>query len=155
MVTGYRALLSTSLLAIALACSPQGERNVPSGVVHGEMKGAYEPANPPPAPALPRGVYEGEYLDGFEVSAFIRCGSNERWWTSGNLAVVTRFEENYPERAIPGGRGNARLFLRVLATPSATGNHGHLGQYPRQLDVHDVLEVREYSEHDCQQRDGA
>jgi hypothetical protein len=94
-------------------------------------------------------------LDGFEVSAFTCCGSSERWWTSGNLAAVTQFEEQHPEKAIPGGRGNARLFLRALATPSATGNHGHLGQYPRQLEVHEVLEVREYSDHDCKKQDGA
>ncbi len=111
--------------------------------------GAYEPANPPPAPALARGVYEGVYVDGFEVSAFIACGSKERWWTKGNLGEVTQYEKQHPDNATPAGWSAARLFVRLDATPSATGNFGHLGSYPRELQVHEVIEVRDYRDGDC------
>ncbi len=49
----------------------------------------------------------------------------------------------------------AILFVRVRGTPSATGNYGHGGSYPRKLAVDEVLEVREYLDGDCGRRPGA
>jgi hypothetical protein len=144
-------LIAVSLLVASASCSRRTHAASAPQVFEGVVKGAYNPANPLPAPALPRGVYEGEYVDGFETSAFTACGSTERWWTDGALDDVTRFEKEHPDRT--GGYGK-RLFLRVEATPSATGNFGHLGSYPRELQVHKVIEVHEYRENDCASQPG-
>ena len=151
-----RTLVSTALLiALNLSCAHAGTAQHESEIVSGVVRGAWSPANPDPSPALPRGMYEGEYIDGFEVSAFIACGSRDRWWTEGELSPIVDFEKAHPDKSTPSGWYASRLYLRVLATPTATGNYGHLGSYPRRLDVHEVLEVREWKDTDCQGTHGA
>ena len=144
--------IAGSLLVASASCSHRTHEAAAPEVFEGVMNGAYNPANPLPAPALPRGVYEGEYVHGFETSAFTACGSTERWWTNGTLDDITRFEKEHPDRT---GEYGTRLFLRVEGTPSATGNFGHLGSYPRELQVHRVIEVHEYRDNDCASRPGA
>lgn len=68
---------------------------------------------------------------------------------SGNLEAVTSFETQYPDKARPNARDAAHLYLRVVGTPSAPGDYGHLGQYSRELVGHEVLEVHGYAHNDC------
>ncbi len=145
-------VFTMSLLIIAgLACGRSDSRSVHRGV----GSGAYEPANPSRAPALPESVYQGRYVVGFETSWFTQCGTDERWWVPDDLSEVTRFIAQSPKQASPPGWDNARLFLKVRAIPSATGNFGHLGKYSRELNVLEVLEVREFRTSDCRSAAGA
>ncbi len=121
----------------------------------GVEPGWWAPANPASAPALPTAVYEGRLVDGFETSSFEACGLNERWWAEGNLHRVGDFVCAHPEVRSDKGFQLAILFVRVRGTPSATGNYGHGGSYPRKLAVDEVLEVREYLDGDCGRRPGA
>ncbi len=136
-------------------CAHVDQPSIPPQVETYVISGAWDPANPDPAPALPRGVYDGEYIHGFETSAFIACGSTVKWWTEGVWNEVTAFEKQHPEIISPTGWRTSRLYLRVVGTPSATGNYGHLGSYPRQFDVDQLLELREYREGDCTGQGGA
>jgi hypothetical protein len=146
-------MVPLSFLAAACAHDQIGQKkpDVVSGVIHG----AWSPANPAPSPALPRGMYEGEYIHGFEVSAFVSCGSSDRWWAEGDLVAVTDFEKQHSDRTTSAGWAPGRLYVRVIATPSAAGNYGHLGSYPRRIEVHEVLEVREWKDSDCGWAHGA
>jgi hypothetical protein len=137
------------LLAGAVFCACAA-----GGVSEGVGVGAFKPGNPAPAPALATGVYSGRLIDGFETRAFTLCGGNEKWWLSGETTAVQEFIRAHQATVHPDGRGNARLYVSVRGTPSATGNHGHLGQYPRELVAVEVLEVREYRADDCNGRPG-
>jgi hypothetical protein len=145
-------LFTMSILIIAgLACGRSDSRPVHRDAI----SEAYEPANPSPAPALPESVYQGRYVVGFETSWFTRCGTDERWWVPHDLDEVTRFIAQSAKQGSPPGWDNARLFLKVRAIPSATGNFGHLGKYSRELNVLEVLEVREFRISDCRSAAGA
>lgn len=150
-IASRTSLMCVALVLVAGCARPPAVANpcrrvVYTGVLEGA--GAFPAANPDPAPELPRGVYEGRYVSGFETSDFYVCGSFQRWWASGDLCAVTDFENLHPERLYQS------LYLKVVATPSATGNHGHLGQYVRELEVEEILELREYRESDCPRKEG-
>jgi len=148
-----RHLLTLLFFILVAGCTRAVAPPPTSEVVSGVISGAYAPANPPAAPALPRGMYEGELIHGFEISAFIVCGSHDRWWTEGNLDPVWAHENQVPGEST--SFFTAHLYLRLIGTPSASGNYGHLGSYPRRLDVDEVLEVHEWQHTDCKPRDGA
>jgi hypothetical protein len=120
--------------------------------------GAYAPTNPAPAPApapaLPEAVYSGRLIVGFETSAFTPCGSAEKWWLDGKASQIWEFTKQQRAAADADSAWAVRLFVSVRGAPSATGNHGHLGQYTRRIDVVEVLEVREYRATDCEGQPG-
>jgi hypothetical protein len=75
-----------------------------------------------PAPREIAGVYEL----GFERQTFRPCGSDETWWVSTAPASLHR------------GLGT-RAFVRVRGTVGPRGAFGHLGKYPRQIVIREVI----------------
>lgn len=141
-----KPFIMSTLVIAGLACGRSDSRPVRRVV----RSGVSQPANPSPAPALPEGVYRGQYVVGFETRWFTPCGTDQRWWIPRDLDEVTRFITHLPKEAGPHGWDNARLFLKARAIPGATGNFGYLGKYSRELDVLEVLEVREFRTSDCE-----
>ncbi|MCC7077191.1 MAG: hypothetical protein IT198_08710 [Acidimicrobiia bacterium] len=80
-------------------------------------------------------VYTGHYSTGFEVSAFVECGSDEQWWVVGSAELTEEVE------AAADSPPYEPVYLRVRGTLSEPGTYGHLGAYQRQLTVTEVLDV--------------
>lgn len=80
-------------------------------------------------------VYAGHYSTGFEVSAFTECGSGEAWWVRGTADLQVQ------AKAANDGAAYEPVFVRVRGTLSEPGTYGHLGAYPRELTVTEVIEV--------------
>jgi hypothetical protein len=93
-----------------------------------------------PAAEEPRQL-SGHYRFGFELEAFRPCGELAEWW-------VTRTDE-LRARALDVPGGSERVYAVVRAHVSPEGTYGHLGAYPRQLSVVEILEVREATDADC------
>lgn len=83
--------------------------------------------------------YSGTYTLAMEHQGFKVDGSNEEWWASGdvgdlNLAVA---------RTLPDGsrifEGKGKVTLRGIV--SSEGRYGHLGMWPRQITVTEVISV--------------
>lgn len=96
--------------------------------------------------------FRGEYEIAFERSAFRPCGGTERWW----LAVPGDSTRRVLERALAtidsaAGRPAARrvVYLEIRADTSAVGHYGHLGAYPRQVSVREVVRVAPGSASEC------
>lgn len=85
--------------------------------------------------------FEGRYSWGFEESVFAPCGREERWWVVDDSELVARHREL--------ADGYEPVFARVHGELSTRGSYGHGGQYPRELRVSRVLEVRSLEPNDC------
>ena len=75
--------------------------------------------------------FEGYYEAEWERQVFRPCGIRETWW-AWNTALIAREPEGAP----------GRFFVVLEGRVSPTGRYGHLGQYPRQILITKVLEVR-------------
>lgn len=86
--------------------------------------------------------FEGTYSWGFEESVFRPCDRTERWWVVDDQELVERYrvvaENDYEE-----------VYVEIRGRLSGRGTYGHGGQYPRQLEVTDVLVVRRRRADDC------
>jgi len=71
------------------------------------------------------------YSYGFEVSAFRPCGLSTPWWATGDLT---------PLRTQPPPDA-ASVYAEVDGELSDLGQYGHLGAYPRQLEIRKVRQV--------------
>jgi hypothetical protein len=81
------------------------------------------------------GVYSGYYSFGFETSRFTPTNSQEKWWLSGTHPCPDLAHEIAPGVT-------PILYIEVRGELSGKGEHGHLGQYSRELTVKDVLSCR-------------
>jgi hypothetical protein len=85
----------------------------------------------------PSGVYSGYYTFGFEVSSFVPTNTKETWWLSGASPCRSLSD------AARGKSGeNPVIYLEIRGTLSRKGRYGHLGAYPRELNVQKVLTCR-------------
>jgi hypothetical protein len=95
-------------------------------------------STPPPAPPKPRPVivtseeFRGLYIVGDERSAFEPCGKTEAWW----IDFSPEARETLREYKVSGW---GHWPMRVRGTLSPKGRYGHLGMYPRQLNVEQVI----------------
>lgn len=116
-------LLACTLLA---ACSP----------------GRREPAEPQPAedraeprdPDLTFRTVRGIYRHAWEIQAFQPCGTREQWWVANAADIPPR-----AERA--GLNPDGPVLVEARVSISDRGRFGHLGAYPRQIGVQEVLRV--------------
>jgi len=86
------------------------------------------------------GVFRGVFFYGFETSDFRVCGSNEIWWASGNLKPLIDVTP------APGSRG---VYAEIQGELSPPGSYGHLGMYPREIEIRKVRRVLAVAEADC------
>jgi hypothetical protein len=81
------------------------------------------------------GDFRGIYVAGWEASGFRGCMHPETWWMSGNLAPIFDVAPRNPQTL------ETAAYVRVRGTRSERGAHGHLGSYPYELVVSEVLDV--------------
>ena len=74
----------------------------------------------------PGNEFSGVYELGFERQTFRACGSTETWWVGTAPASLQR------------GLGT-RAYVRVRGTLGLPGAFGHMGRYPRQLQITEVV----------------
>jgi hypothetical protein len=89
---------------------------------------------------------QGYVVLGFETSAFQPCGDAEQGWLSGDTDVMRELEDAF---AGMGETAGARLLVEVRGVLSREGSYGHLGAYPREFHVTEVLEARPSQAGDC------
>jgi hypothetical protein len=130
-----------SLIALlALACADGDEERAPEPTASPEPTAATEA----PRPGLP--VLEGVFETGFEHSAFYpdvaRPSGSTPYWVSWvpELDFAQRIidetdQHPFAEPYVPPFR------VRIRGDVSAPGRYGHLGQYPREVVVHEILSV--------------
>lgn len=74
---------------------------------------------------------------------FAPCDTDERWWVVNEGDLVSQYktvaEQDYEQ-----------VFARVRGTISEPGEYGHGGEYPREIEITRVLQVREQMEGDCE-----
>jgi hypothetical protein len=88
------------------------------------------------------GIYRGRYIKQFEVSSFQPCGSSEKWWVTGRVEPLIA-------RLTLGGFVGGVAYVELRGRVSSRGQHGHLGGYPREFTVEQVLLVRPHRSSDC------
>ena len=89
---------------------------------------------------------QGYVVFGFETSAFQPCGDAEQWWLTGDTDVMGELDRAF---LAVDGTTSARLFAEVRGVLSREGNYGHLGAYPREFHVTEVVQARPEMEGDC------
>lgn len=101
---------------------------------------------------------EGHYANSFEFSGFKSCRatSNDWWWLSASKHYATLYGElekhgKKDYHAI----AKLRLFVKIKACLSPPGHYGHMGAFPRLIEVLDVYEHRLGSDADCDTNEGA
>jgi hypothetical protein len=82
------------------------------------------------------GDFGGIHYWGWESSGFRGCLASETWWMTGELRPI--FDALFPDAPRPV---EGAAYIRVRGTRSTRGRYGHLGAYPYELVVHEVLDV--------------
>jgi len=137
MSIGLR-LTFNAALALVLACSRSP---------HDEY------VDPVPAPRYtPFDLHRGHYQAGFEVSAFQPCGSSEVWWLEPGEAEPWEELERRARRVLGGSwvmdRG-AAVYVEFQGDTTASGHHGHMGGYDREVTLRSLELVRKLRPSDC------
>ena len=89
---------------------------------------------------------QGYVFFGFETSAFQPCGDAEQWWLAGDADVMGELGQAFASVRETLG---ARLYVEVRGVLSREGSYGHMGAYPREFHVTEVLTARPSREGDC------
>ncbi len=79
-----------------------------------------------------QGTFQGVFFWGFETSSFRACGTTEFWWASGEIQPLIDVQ---PAPGAPG------VYAVVEGEVSLPGSYGHLGAYPRQIEIRQVQRV--------------
>ena len=96
-------------------------------------------------------TFKGLWTLNFEVSAFVPCGSYERWWLG-----ATHESTLHAQLKAVAGEGSLvehghpqPVYIEVRGRVSEPGHFGHLGAYSRDLEVSAANVVRLPSASDC------
>lgn len=84
----------------------------------------------------------GHYSHGFEVDSFVPCGSEERWWVGGGADIQSRYNAIAPAPYRP-------VYVELVGRVGPEGRFGHMGAYLRELEVAEVIVMRQASDGDC------
>jgi hypothetical protein len=82
-------------------------------------------------PGSPTERLSGFYEAGWEKEVFRPCGTQEEWWSWSTTQILKE-----------DPRGWGRAFVVLEGEVSPPGSYGHLGQYPREIVITRVIEVR-------------
>jgi len=87
---------------------------------------------------------EGFVSIGFERSEFLPCGETAAWWLPFRKDLNDRYA------ALAPGKTPVKVFARLQGFSSPEGRpYGHLGAYPREFVVTEVIELRPARDNDC------
>ncbi|MFI5119276.1 MAG: hypothetical protein ACHQM4_02635 [Thermoanaerobaculia bacterium] len=103
---------------------------------------------PPQASGTALGTFDGHWTFGFEQSSFVACGAAERWWLDTGKSTLPAQRKAALGPNAPEGRGPI-LFIHVRGRLSPPGHYGHLGAYPRELEITEATDVRLPVPTDC------
>jgi hypothetical protein len=101
------------------------------------------------------GVYRGHFTHGFEVNTFRACGAKTTWWLKWDFPkqrdseALSKLRKSVREQRPRQDTGRRVVYLEVRADLSGLGAHGHLNHYTRELNVHQILVMRQPSAADC------
>ncbi|MCB9030634.1 MAG: hypothetical protein H6619_06240 [Deltaproteobacteria bacterium] len=96
-------------------------------------------------------IIEGFYTSSFELSGFTPCGESETvsWWLEPRSAQ-SRLSSEIKKL---GGTGfnppDKRLYLKAKACVSPDGTYGHLGMFPRHVEIIQLIAVHPEESSDC------
>ena len=93
----------------------------------------------------------GVFHNGFEAVTLQPCGTEARWWVTGEedfFVQTTTFAQELAEEPI--GRGGYSVFLRVRGIKSPAGEYGFAGYYEHEFRVTAIEELRALTDQDCQ-----
>lgn len=85
---------------------------------------------------MERGSFAGVYEFGLEREAFRPCGGRRAWWVGGSPAGLR-------------GELGQRSFVVVRGAVSPDGAYGHMGRYPRQIVITQVVSSSDAAEAGC------
>lgn len=88
--------------------------------------------------------YTGLYASGFEVEGFVPCGTEESWWVAGGEELRERYRE-------VATRPYEAVYVVVRGEVGPEGRYGHLGAYPREIEVSDLVEIRPARPGECEE----
>jgi hypothetical protein len=91
-------------------------------------------------------VYTGVYAEGMETMTFRAEGRDETWSVASGGGVYTL--QNAAPRVHAAERGPREPFsvrATVRGVVSAPGRYGHLGLFPREITITDVVEVHAHA----------
>ena len=89
-------------------------------------------------------IREGFVFLGFERSEFLPCGETAAWWLPFRKDLNDRYA------ALAPGKTPVKVFARLQGFSSPEGRpYGHLGGYPREFVVTEVIELRLARDDDC------
>src|SRR5262245_40694948 len=90
--------------------------------------------------ALLDGSFHGHYAQGFEINDFLPCGARDgqQWWVVGSIQSVEQFMRDHSVGTV---------YVRWRGELSDEGLYGN--GLERELDVTEVMEVREVRSDDC------
>lgn len=102
-------------------------------------------ADAPSTPAPTEKEYVGCLTQGFEDAFFRPIADKGRvqWW-------ISRVPDNFSSwlDSVPAVSGYRMMFARVIAKVSSSGRFGHLGMGSREIEISEVLELRQFQESD-------
>ena len=90
-------------------------------------------------------TWEGRVAFGFEVSSFSPCSSDAQWWMTGG-GSYTELNDKYRDL---GQTDYMPVYAKLKGTRSSKGRFGHLGEYEREFEVVEVVDVRELKKDEC------
>lgn len=158
------------LLALIVACVACN-RNPVTGLATSPIPPTSTSFSPTPVPDVETGEFQGHYVSGFEVSAFVPCDMDglpnygHGYWLeataeSGFFEKYKSFlSKDYDPSHRPEDLGTI-VFVHVLGEVSPLKNagygagtneygYGHLGLYPRLITVTKVLEMAPHANNQC------
>ena len=84
--------------------------------------------------------FAGIYRTGFEQSDFQPCGRQTVWWLKNPGILFQTY---------PGLRSSKHLYIRFRGRRSPVGRYGHLGSYPVEVEIVELLSATQTIPADC------
>jgi len=79
-------------------------------------------------------LYQGLYIQGFEKTSFRMCGSDESWWVIPDNELANAYQSL-------GVAPYTEVYVELKGERSNKGSYGHLGAYPYQLTVRELVKI--------------
>ena len=91
-----------------------------------------------PCALLAQESVKGVYVNSFERSDFVPCGSDQHWWLRGNVSSKIR---SALQQDADAWRSRVPVYIEISGTKSEEGRWGHLDAYQYEFKVSRILNV--------------